>query len=660
MRLALTARSVRQDGVDYLGLKEQGLSATEESSEGNGAAENPFKLLITLRNDNPLRWSGIIHVELVFPKNEPRFFLPAFMYGRNRGEAPHNVPNEFPRLREGRPQRPSSSWWMVRADRLSHPVALAYDGGRVHGISASPYFIVSNGKKIQWKPGLTGDFFQYCGYSCSLAKGSLGYSLGFENAPWHFIQSHRVLERAGLGENAFSLEPGETLEFELKAYDYPGVSEQSVNAAIQDAYRDFHQSPRAGRSVRETVADLSRAVHRDAWMEDEKAYAGQVFEDAAAGGYRYNKITSISWTNGLAAAMPLLMAALRTGDEPMRERALSCIDDILAHSMNPSTGLPYTNRENGRWSNHGWWFDGQHTPGHPAYLVGQAVFYVLKAYEHESRIKGVKRGDWLAYAKAVLERVEGTTNAEGEFPYIFSEKTGAGIEYDSFGGAWCMAALAYYSWLTGDRSRLESLAASEEHYHGAYVTRMECYGAPLDTDKAVDSEGILAYLKALRYLHALSPEQKYLDRMKDALNYEFSFRFCYNSPIQSPPLSRLGWSSSGGTVTSTANPHIHPMGCNLIDEMLYYVGKTGDAYAEERMLDAVAWGRQTYNTFDREYDFGKKGWMSERFCYSEGLLTERYPGGLPASTWFCLMPWASACVIEGLAGDYWDIAEKRA
>jgi len=72
------------------------------------------------------------------------------------------------------------------------------------------------------------------------------------------------------------------------------------------------------------------------------------------------------------------------------------------------------------------------------------------------------------------------------------------------------------------------------------------------------------------------------------------------------------------------------------------------------MSDTVAWGCQTYNRYDKEFDHGKRGWMSERFCHSEGLLTERYEDGSPASTWFCLMPWASGCVIESLAGDYWD------
>jgi len=46
--------------------------------------------------------------------------------------------------------------------------------------------------------------------------------------------------------------------------------------------------------------------------------------------------------------------------------------------------------------------------------------------------------------------------------------------------------------------------------------------------------------------------------------------------------------------------------------------------------------------------------MSERFCHSQGLVTETYADGTPASTWFCLMPWASGSIIEGLVGDYWD------
>lgn len=542
MELIFTARSRLQKNMEYIGLSGHGLKADVELAGGTGSARDPWQANVKIHNCGGNAWFGVIHVELPFGKQNPRLFLPAFMYGRNRGEAPQNVPNQFPRLREGNPTLPSSPWWMVRSDRLSHPAALVYDEGHVYGLCASPYWISSGGRKQQWLPG------------------------------------------------------------------------------------DRH-------------------------------YSTFVYEDAESGGYRYNKIISISWTNGMTVAAPMLMAALRLNDEPMRQQALSCITNIIEHSMNPESGLPYDAYQDGIWSIKGWWFDGMRTPGHSAYLVAQAMFYILKGYDYELRIRNCQHNDWLVYVKQVLDRMERTKNTDGEYPIILSERTGAGLEYDGFSGVWCLAALAYYSWLTKDLSSIDGLRRSEAHYYDTYVKHMECYGAPLDADKSIDSEGILAYIKAVRFLHALTGDDLFLDHMRDAIGYEFSFKFCYNSPVKIPPLSTLGWSSSGGSVTSVANPHIHPMSSNLVDELFYYVQQREEAYVLQRMMDTIGWGCQTYNHYDQEYGYGKKGWMSERFCHSEGLVTEKYADGTPASTWFCLMPWAGGSVIEGLAGDYWEYSQ---
>ncbi|NSB16985.1 hypothetical protein [Clostridium beijerinckii] len=653
MEFIMTARSKEQENTDYITLHEQGLNASVEILGGNGGIKNPFHAKVLINNENNAKWYGVIHVELQFNKVNPRYFMPAFMYGRNRGECPQNVPNEFPRLRE-ETKRPSSPWWMVRGDRLSHPVALVYDSDKIYGFSASPYFISKSGIKQQWKPEVEGEFYQYAGYTCSLSKGTVGYTLGYENAPWLFIKSHDVRERAPLGENCFELEPGETVEFTLDLYEFDSKTMLDVNAVIEEVYYHYHQNPRKASDIRTTVADLASAVYKDAWLPEELSYSGQVFEDKYTGGYRYNKIISITWTNGLSVATPMLMAALRLGDDCMRQQALSCIENIIKNSLNPANGLPYEAYSDGKWSVNGWWFDGMHTPGHTSYLIGQSLFYILKAYDYEKRLKNCLHEDWMSFVKEVLMKVEKTKNTDEEYPFILSEKTGAGIEYDSFSGTWCMAALGYYCYLTGDKSHIESLRKSEKHYYEEYIMRMECYGAPLDTDKATDSEGILAYIKAVKFLHTLTGEKQYLEHMRDAICYEFSFKFCYNSPVKIEPLSRIGWSSCGGSVTSIANPHIHPMSSNLVDELLYFVENSEDEYVRNRMMDVIGWGCQTYNTYDREYDYGKKGWMSERFCHCEGLVSEKYSDGSLASTWFCLMPWASGSIIDGLAGCYWD------
>lgn len=658
VELVITARSKFRDEPDYTEPDRHGLSTSVTVTGGTGSASDPAQARVRVCNFSGAAWSGVIHVELPFPKQNPRFFLPAFMYGRNRGEAPQNVPNEFPRLREGKPSRPSSPWWMVRSDRLSHPAAFAFDNGFVYGLCASPYFIFRDGVKTEWKPELSGEFYQYGGFTCSLAKGTVGYTLGYENAPLLFIKSRLVKERAALDNNCFELAAGEEVEFTLELYAYEAGSELGINPALQEIYFRYHQPPRQGSDIRTAAADLSNAIYQDAWLPGDRSYSTFVYEDKEKGGYRYNKIISISWTSGLTAAVPALMAALRLEEEPMREQALSCIRNIITNSLNPDSGLPYEACQDGKWSISGWWFDGMRTPGHSAYLCAQALFYIMKAYEFEKKIKKVHHEDWLLFVSKVLPILEKSKNTDGEYPAILSEKTGAGLEYDSFGGVWCMAAMAYYSWLTGDKTSLEGLKHSEKHYYEAYVKRMECYGAPLDADKAADSEGILAYIKAVRFLHAITGEELFLEHMRDAIDYEFSFKFAYNSPVKVPPLSTIGWSSCGGSVTSVANPHIHPMSGNLVDELYYYVQQRDDPYVRQRMLDTVGWGCQTYNRYDNEFDYGKRGWMSERFCHSEGLLTETYSDGSPASTWFCLMPWAAGSVLEGLVGDYWEADAK--
>lgn len=654
MELNVTARSKFQQTTEYTELDRHGLVASVEISGGIGSAKQPFQAILQITNPSDSTWSGIIHIELPFARSNPRFFLPAFMYGRNRGEAPQNVPNEFPRLREGNPSRPSSPWWMVRSDRLSHPTALVYDNNKIYGLSASPYFMKKDGVKIQWKPGLSGEFYQYGGYSCSLAKGTVGYTLGYENAPLLFIKSRLVKERAPLKENCFELDAGESVVIKLDLYEYEAESELGINVVLEDVYYRYYQQPRQGSDIRTAAADLSRAIYEDAWLPEDRSYSTFVYEDKNTGGYRYNKIISISWTDGLSVATPVLMAALRLGDESMREQALSCIENIIENSLNPASGLPYEAYQEGKWSINGWWFDGMRTPGHSSYLCAQAMFYIMKAYEFEKKIKACHHEDWMIFVRKVLLVLEKSKNSDDEYPTILSERSGAGLEYDSFSGTWCMAALAYYCCLTGDRTYLDSLRRSEKHYYEAYVKRMECYGAPLDADKSVDSEGILAYIKAVRFLHVLTGDELYLDHMKDAIDYEFSFKFAYNTPNKVPPLSTIGWSSCGGSVTSVANPHIHPMSSNIVDELFYYVRQREDSYVRQRMQDMIGWGCQTYNRFDKEFDYGKKGWMSERFCHSEGLVTETYSDGSLASTWFCLMPWAGGSIIEGLVGDYWD------
>ena len=553
---------------------------------------------------------------------------------------------------------PESEYFMTRSDRLAEPISLVYDSGRVFGIAAPPYWMSENDNTVpvdfqnnkvkSQKPS----FYQYGGFSCNVNDNgmiSVGYTLGYEDAPWLFVQTATVLDRKPVDErNSFVIRSGQTVCFPMIFYDYEGEDERAIYKAMEHAYARFHEAPRIipGMSGEKAVSLLSSAIRDNAWLEAEKMYSGFVYD--RGNGPRFNKIGSLSWTNGLAVAVPMLYAAAALKDTEARRQSLEFIGNVIQNSYNPASGLLFDAVEDCKWSVRGWWYNGMHSGGHSAYINGQAVYYILKAYILERDANGQLHDDWISFVRPVIKKMNAEVNSDHEYPFSMSEETGAGLEYDSMGGAWCLAATALYALITKNEEYLDLMKKSERHYFDAFVKRCECYGGPLDTDKAVDNEGILGYIRAVRILHEITKEEYLLDHMRDAFQYEFSFKLCYNTPVTVKPLSVIGWSSCGGSITSVANPHIHPMSSTIIPEMRYYVNIREDKYVRSRLEDTIKWSLQTFNVIDREYGYGKAGWMSERFCFCQGLLTEKYPDGSPASTWFALMPWASASIIEGL------------
>ncbi len=663
--LYFTARKLDSKDVAYQSANELRLACSYQILSGAGTIKRPYCCEVTIQNQNPTTWEGIIHVSMRRIRKNPQVFMPGFMYGTNRGDTPIEGRRACPRIRR-QMAKPASPWWMVRGDKLSHPVAMIWDDGRVFGFHAAPYWTMVDSVKT----AAIGNekFYQYAGYTCNNflqdnevleAQGEplyceVGYTLGYENAPWLFVEAADVRERSEITNQCFRLEGGETVKFCLFLYDFAAERMTDINRVVEDVYHFYHEEPRKKATVQESVKALAEAVSDYAWISDKHMYSLFVFNKPGSEEMELRELGSFSWTNGLSIATPMLMSAVRLSDDRMKQQTIACIDQIVKNSLNPSSGLPFDGYMNNQWTVEGWWFDCLSNSGHVGYIVGQGVYYLLKAYEFLLHNTGEERPEWLAFAKAVILVLEGQRNSEGEYPYILSAKDGAGLEYDSLGSAWCMTAALKYVEVTGDRSLLPEIRKSEQHYYDAYVAKCQCYGGPLDISKNMDSEGILAYIRGAAMLHKLTGEEQYLTHLRDGIEYELTFKFCYNSPVQVPPLSKVGWCSCGGSITSVVNPHIHPMSSSIVEELNYYVKQTKDSYIASRMRDTILWGCQTYNHYDREYDYGKKGWMSERYCYSQGLVKERYPSGELASTWFALMPWASASVLEGIVGEIWE------
>ncbi|MBO2517760.1 MAG: hypothetical protein CW338_10930, partial [Clostridiales bacterium] len=488
---------------------------------------------VSVTNISGRDFSGVIHFRVSADAKEPGFFMPGYMYNRNTAGMPSSGRKAFPRIRKGGSRMPESEYFMTRSDRLAEPVSLICDDGRVLGVSAAPYIRDEKGA-----------FRQFCGFSCSINDGgraSAGYTLGWENAPWLFVQTATVREREPVTDvNSFQLKAGETFAFELTVYDYAAEDERGIYRAIEDVYWKYHESPRRvpGMDEKRALELLTSAVRDYAWLPQERIYTGFVYDRPE--GLAYNRIPSLSWTNGLAVAVPVLMAAEELGDEKAGEQSLTFIEDTVRNSLNPRSGFLFESAEDGKPSVRGWWYDGMHSGGHSGYINGQAVYYILQAYRAEKEKRGIVHEEWSGLAEKVVRRMNEEINSDLEYPFAMSADTGAGIEYDALGSCWCLAASALYVQLSGDRTLLDLLMRSERHYFAKFVQRAECYGGPLDTDKAVDDEGILAFIRAARLLHELTGEEYLLDHLRDALNYEFSFKLGWNTPVQVRPLSTIG------------------------------------------------------------------------------------------------------------------------
>lgn len=178
-----TAR--RADQEEYLPVEEHRLNVEIDAADCKAQT-------MVVTNNSDKTFKGVVEIEMVFKGEEPKFFMPAFLYNRNRGNVePYrnkrgtHIP--FPRLSLNPELEGYSDYWMVRADRLSHPVSIAVDDGKVYGISVQP------------------TISQQCifnGFTCHLGKekSSVGITLGYENAPILYILHETNEERKKISQ----------------------------------------------------------------------------------------------------------------------------------------------------------------------------------------------------------------------------------------------------------------------------------------------------------------------------------------------------------------------------------------------------------------------------------------------------------------------------
>ncbi len=627
-----------------------GLRETAENTYGfsSGGIQGELKWTAISAERVDYAWSFIadapVRLRLAFtvPGDERGFHLiPACIFGDNN----HHLvrPNEFPTLHDAVPnEQGPAPLWEFRADRAACPVSMLCTPAGVVALSIAPYADDAAAK----------DGFIRNGLFAGLPNTG-GVSLGYGNDPLSYV--NKTMFRPPTAHRSRGAGTTGSL------YWLPGIGKAGAHGIIRDLYERLREIPVHRKTAVEAARALFEGFIKPNWSEEFGNYtnmACRVPVDNILKAWR--PVSEIGWTGGGVFAWPLQLAQQRWPEEKLPKSSAQILDQIVAtwndrsgffnDVAGPSlVGVPGQGGEIKDGGINGWWSGFMpHTMNrHCAYTNGHAAYYLLKC-ARQLREQGGDPVAWEDAALRVCDNVIELQRGDGALGYLFSAEQRKVVDWDGFAGCWFAAALPLAYALTQNDFYLKAARRALRYYAHA-VAELNCYGTPMDTYKSVDQEGVLAFVQATRWMHAITGEVEWLELLRAGADYELLWRYAYRARPEFAPLKDSGWNSCGGSVTSVSNPHIHPMGLVITEPLRYLAQQTGDNYYRDRSDDGVAWALQTLELYPEVSGYGPYGVMTERYCPSDGLLIETFEGsGEPASMWWSYNAWAAANVLEGL------------
>jgi len=639
-------------------------------------ADYPTQLRFRITVSGEKDYFHLIPCNIYGDNNEKRTAEEEFPFLTWRGWTGKNVCGSGSKAGENserdKSDRFASPRWEFRADRAAAPLsALAFRSGCV-GISIDPY---SDGVEggIHWekerpvtgrekRDGMpllpeTGETMRDCEYIHNGVFAELpcsfGVTLGYTNDPVTF--SNRRLPNPPTAERACRAAASGSI------YLVPDKGRMGIHDMVRAEYWKRHSRAEYEKNYQQAIAAMVDAFVHLNWNRETGEYTNmrcRIPNDPLLKPWR--DVCEIGWLGGAILAYPLILSEYVenvVNNDTFREAdSGERIIDRIVEGYHPESGFFHnllkpnpgqTSRDVTGWSE---------KECHFAYLSGSAVTYILKSIVF-LRSKGRTCPDkWLLCCRQVLDTVIFLQREDGAIGVAFSTMEKRVLDWDGFAGCMFVPGMAYFYRLTQEKKYLHA-AERALRYYQKEIERLNCYGTPLDTRKSVDQEGNIAFVRGCRLVYEATGEKEFLEAMTAGAEYEYLWRYGYTTRPECPPLDK-GWNSCGGSVTSVSNAHMHPMGAMLDTELRFLARVTGDDYHRQRAEDSTAWIMQNLEMYPKKTGYGRYGILSERWCPSDGLLTERYSDNSPCSTWLTYNLWAAACALEAIAEHYLEDKEQ--
>ncbi len=405
--------------------------------------------------------------------------IPGILYGTNHVESVE--PNEFPVLSNRENDCFASDEWSFRADRSTHSVSILWNRNEAAGIWIEPYI-------------MQGEEVIRTGVFTSLRHG-MGVSVGYQNSPVTFLDKRNPKPFKGQEVTKCSVQG--------KVYLIQGMEERGVHRILKSCYKQMHETPQFSKSPKEAVQALIETFLKVNYQEKYHNYSNLYMNWKAGKLEAWRPLVEIGWTGGGVLAFPFLKAQLcMKRDETMWNGAKGWREIIqeIVDGYHEKSGFFHdiTETWDARWPDsleNGWWAGfGLAKDCHCAYTNGSALYFILKTMKCLDKNGISYDSSWENACRKVLDTVCVLQREDGNFGYTYNNQKREVIDWDGFAGCWFAAALCYGYERYREERYLQAAKKGAEFYH-KFVIALDCYGTPMDTWKAVDEEGNLAFIR---------------------------------------------------------------------------------------------------------------------------------------------------------------------
>ena len=559
--------------------------------------------------------------------------LPGLLFGDNNlkdvmdKNAFHHLTNE---PLEGKAFSPV---WEFRADRCAMPLSAMCSEKAIIAISIDPYSETGSKEQGTIVNGVISMLAD------DTVPASCGVTLGYGNRPYTYPY-----------QTVFNPPEEETFlsgKVSGRIYAEASGDRRMVHRFVREEYKHRRKLPEIKKNRNEALNACAAAMRDVHWSKKDKAFCNLYFDNGAthARDARKRVLEEIGWCGGPSIALPAIQAGLYLNDKELLQHGLDTCN-IVPGLLNPRSGLLYDNGMTGKKDVNGWWSGRAGRDKHFAYTNGSCISDLMSSAKVLEDAGRDVPETWYEIATTVLDTIASLQLEDGNLGYAYSVKRPEIIDPHGAIGAWWIPGFALASKRLNKPHYMKVARRALAYYHQFYID-LDVNGASMDTGKSPNEESAHAFIRASRILHELTGDDYYLETLRDGIDLECLWRYGYATKPLVPPLSNSGWNSCGGSVTSVANPCIHPMGIRVSDDLRYYAEVTGDKYVYKRWEDGINWSVNSLELYPTYTGIGPFGITSERYCQSDGMLYPKTGGGELWSIWNASHCFGVAAMLEG-------------